>query len=88
MTNFELACEVAALICAADLVWLLHDILLNGMSIWYGIIGTGLTVGFVGILIVIYRHHKVYTNRLLSKISKKGKSIDKVLEADILMDEE
>ena len=76
LTNFEMACEFGILITAADVVWLLHDILTNGVSLSYILIGILLLIGLIGLVYVIYRHHLHYTHRLIQRIinrrAKKG----------------
>ncbi len=68
LTNFELACEFGILICLTDMLWLAHDIFSNGLSIWYMLVGGGLTLGLIGTIWVLWRHHKVYTHRLVLRI--------------------
>lgn len=73
LTNFELACEWSLLITLMDAVWLTHDVIYNGWNTWYVVIATGFVFGISGILHVMYKHHKMYTHRLLRK-NKKVKS--------------
>lgn len=70
LTNFELACELAIIITTADLIWLLHDILQNGLSIVYSLIGILLIIGLVGTSFVVYRHHNHYTKKSIKKYYK------------------
>lgn len=67
LSNFELACEWGILTVIGDIVWLTHDILANGMSLWYAFIGMTFILGIVGLVYVLYRHHKAYTHRYLNK---------------------
>lgn len=66
---FELACIFGAWICATDLLWLLHDIAVNGISITYCIILIGLITGLVGTVICLIHHHQeaftAYRKKLL-----------------------
>lgn len=65
--NFELACIFGIWICTTDLVWLTHDILSNGLSVWYVVVGFGLIVGNLGTLFVLVRHHQQYFRKLIHK---------------------
>jgi hypothetical protein len=65
LSNFELACEAAIVALVADLLWLLHDIVANGMSIWYGGVALGLILGVTFTIVALVRHHKRYTHRFL-----------------------
>lgn len=71
LSNFELACEFGVLICIADLLWLAYDIISNGLSITYCLIGIMLLIGLFGTLYVLIRHHKTYTHRIFIKQLKK-----------------
>lgn len=74
LTHFELACEWAILIVASDLVWMAHDIVQNGMNAYYFITTSGLSVGLVGTISVLYQHHKHYTHsKLHARINKRVK---------------
>lgn len=55
---FEIACIMSLVVIAADMTWLLHDILINGLSITYTIIGTGMLIGFIGTLYVTIAHNR------------------------------
>lgn len=69
-----MACEFAVLITGADLTWLLHDVIANGISITYGIIGGLLVIGLIGTMYVLYKHHTHYTHRLVHRyINKRAK---------------
>lgn len=67
LTNFEIACEAGILALIADILWLTHDIVDNGMSIWYGFIFIGLVSGLWLTIFALVRHHKYYTHRLSRK---------------------
>ena len=67
LTHFEMACEFAVLITSADLIWLLHDVIANGLSITYIIVGSALLIGLLGTAYVLYKHHKRFTHRLIHK---------------------
>ena len=45
------AIEVGALAglmaLTSDLVWVVHDVVVNGMSVWYGCVGTGLSLALL-----------------------------------------
>lgn len=68
LTHFEIACEFGALICLTDLFWLSHDIMTNGLNIHYIIVGIGLSIGLIGTLWVLIKHHKAYTHRAFKKL--------------------
>lgn len=65
LTNFEIACEAGILALVADLVWLTHDVISNGISIWYILIFLGLSLGLGLTIFALLRHHNYYTHRLL-----------------------
>lgn len=65
LTNFEIACEAGIIALAADLIWLTHDIIANGLSVTYVVVGTGLFVGLVLTTFAAVRHHMHYTHRLV-----------------------
>ena len=67
LTNFEMACEFSAITVAADLIWVAHDILINGLAISYVVIAVLLLIGLIGTIYVLYRHHKAYVHRLSRK---------------------
>lgn len=67
LTNFEIACEFAIIALLADLLWLSHDVVQNGFSLCYGLVGTGLTLGILGTSFALIRHHKYYVHRFASK---------------------
>ena len=67
LTNFELACEAGMLAILIDILWLSHDIVLNGLSVWYSFILLGFVSALVFTGIVLYRHHVSYTHRVLKK---------------------
>ncbi len=69
LTNFELACEAGILALMADLLWLTHDIVVNGAGIVYGVVGMGLAGGILLTSYALVRHHKYYTHRLMRKKS-------------------
>ena len=62
LTNFELVAFAGATVIIADMIWLLHDIVENGMNVWYLMIGGLMISGFLSTIAVIVRH-----NRHLSK---------------------
>jgi len=64
LTNFELACQLSMIVIAADMIWLIHDVLANGLSVTYSVIFTLMVIGFIGTGYVIHRHHVDYTNKL------------------------
>lgn len=64
-TDFELVCQASIVALVADLGWVFHDVLQNGMSLSYGFIGTGLVIGIVGTAWVLIRHHNRFLDRLI-----------------------
>ena len=70
LTHFEMALEWAILIIASDLVWLVHDIIVNGIKIWYVVVGLGLSTGLIGTIYVLTKHHKEYVHRLMTTNKK------------------
>lgn len=76
LTNFEIACEAGVLALVSDLLWVVHDVLQNGLSLWYVTIFSGLSIGTILTAFALYRHHRYYTHRLIKKhINPKIKSI-------------
>jgi len=74
-SNFELACLYAIGITTADIIWMLHDIWYNGMSIWYFTVLSGLIGGVIGTIIVVIKHNgevvaQLNHERLLHKIRR------------------
>lgn len=57
-SNFEIVCIVSTIALIGDMVWLTHDILVNGMSLWYAIVGSGLITGIIGTITVLIRHYR------------------------------
>ncbi len=53
--DFELISLASIIALVSDLGWVIHDIMTNGMSIQYGLIGTGLLIGVVLSAIVFER---------------------------------
>lgn len=74
LTNFEIACEAGILALLADMLWVVHDVLANGMSIWYFVIFLGLFLGNALTVFALCRHHRYYTHRLINKNKRKGYS--------------
>ena len=78
LTNFEIACEAAILALVADLVWLSHDIMANGLSLWYIIVFIGLFTGTGLTVFALVRHHKYYTTKKLApKKNRKQKRAER-----------
>lgn len=65
---FEMACVFSLVVILADMTWLLHDIIDNGMSIMYGIIGALMVIGFVGTVYVTIAHNQSMSNKHCHKI--------------------
>ncbi len=65
LSHFEMACEFAILIVLADMTWLVHDIISNGLNVWYVFIMLGMLVGLVGTVKVLYNHHVRYVHRFI-----------------------
>ena len=76
LTNFELACEAGIVALAADLLWVVHDAIQNGFSIWYFLIGGGISIGIALTAFALVRHHKHYTHRLMRKLAGVGHDND------------
>lgn len=57
ISDFEAVALAGALVIGADMFWLLHDILTNGISIVYTVIGLMMLSGFTLTIMVIYRHN-------------------------------
>ena len=66
-TLFELACIAGIIVIVADMTWLLHDILTNGLSIWYGLIGSFMLIGLCMTVLVTVRHNIEKTKKLDNK---------------------
>lgn len=84
-TNFELVCLFAVVALVADLGWVVHDVISNGISLAYILIGSGLAIAIAGTIWVMIRHNSVVVReirhaRLLTKLAavkhktKHGKS--------------
>lgn len=67
LTNFEVALEAGILVIIADILWLLHDILVNGLSVYYTSIGLLMSIGLLISIYALYKHHRAYTHRLMKK---------------------
>jgi hypothetical protein len=67
LSNFEVACEAGIFALIGDILWLVHDITINGLSAWYLGVLFGLTVGLGLTILALYRHHMSYTHRLLKR---------------------
>ncbi len=66
LTNFELACIAGVVIIVSDMTWLAHDIIHNGFSIIYGVIGGGMLIGLLSTIAVIVRHNMVASRRYVA----------------------
>lgn len=64
LTNFELIALAGVISLSADFIWVCHDVLVNGMSISYGLIAFGLITGIILTSIVWFRHNWNYTLKL------------------------
>lgn len=82
LTNFEITCEAGILALAADILWIIHDIIFNGMSIWYFFVFLGLFLGLVLTGYALYRHHKYYTHRIARKLNTSFKASVKVSKSN------
>lgn len=67
-SGVELALISGVVSLGADILWLVHDVVANGMSVVYGTVGFGL---IAGVLIAVYALYKIHTN----KVNKAHKSI-------------
>lgn len=67
-SGVELALVSGVVSLGADVLWLAHDVVANGMSVIYGMVGSGL---MTGILIAVYALCKIHTG----KVNKAHKSI-------------
>jgi len=76
-TNFELSCIFGLIITVADFMWLCHDILTNGFSITYSIIGSFLVIGILGIIFIIYRHNSHLVHKFNHQLLKKKVKIER-----------
>lgn len=63
LTNFELAAIAGVAVILADMVWLTHDIVVNGFSVWYGIVGSMMILGLSATVGVIARHNRAHVVR-------------------------
>jgi hypothetical protein len=74
-SHFELACIAGMAVIVADILWLSHDIYVNGFSIVYGVIGSFMIIGLIATVIIVYQHNSKivrYLNKTLleSKLDK------------------
>lgn len=67
-TNFELSCIFGLVITLGDFVWLIHDVIDNGISTTYCVVGMLLIVGMLGLVYIIYRHNISLVRRLNRKL--------------------
>jgi hypothetical protein len=72
-TNFELALLCGIIITAADILWLVHDIMQNGWSVWYIGVMCGLSVGLALTVAVMVRHNHLTVNTIKHKLFLKKK---------------
>ena len=56
--HFEASLIVGFVVTLADMVWCVHDILVNGFNPMYGVIFTGLLIGVIGLGMLIVSYHK------------------------------
>lgn len=56
--HFDYAVVASILITLGDIVWLTHDIVLNGFSYTYLMIGIIFTLGNIGLYLSLKKHHK------------------------------
>lgn len=68
-SNFELIAVAGLIALLADLGWLGHDVYENGMSIWYGLVGLGLSLGIIITAYVVIRHNLCYSKHEHKRIS-------------------
>jgi len=61
----------------ADLGWLLHDILTNGLSIYYILVGTGLLTGTIITASALFAHHDKSVHKITKKLMKEKVSIQR-----------
>ena len=47
LSDFELAAGGGIIALIADVCWLIHDILMNGFTIYYTLVGIGLVIGIL-----------------------------------------
>lgn len=59
MDVIEIALIASIVALVADLTWVLHDIVANGMSVVYAFIGGGLFIGLVLTGVSLYKHHVI-----------------------------
>lgn len=82
LTHFEIACEFAILICATDMLWLTHDIVHYGLNAWYCFVGVGLSIGLLGTIYVLIKHHLAYAHRFIHKhVNKRVKKLKPISRA-------
>lgn len=71
MTSFEVAAGAGIFALVSDEFWLLHDILTNGLSIWYILVGIGLLVGIIVTGYAWYHHHKHVIKKRMRRAEKR-----------------
>lgn len=56
-TDIGIGAISSILILVADTAWLTHDILANGINIWYIVIGLVFIIGYIGLAWSLHSHH-------------------------------
>jgi putative Mn2+ efflux pump MntP len=67
LTNFEMSCEFGIILALGDVIWLFKDMGHNGISFHYITILVLFMIGLVGMIYVLFRHHRQYTHRIAKK---------------------
>lgn len=76
--ELSLCAGVTAIV--ADLVWLTHDILSNGLSAVYSAVATGLLLGLIITAIALWNYHKTLVTSTLKQhyVNKKKRMAAKL----------
>lgn len=73
-SHFEVACLFGILAISVDILWVIHDILANGLNTFYFSILLGLCIANLGTIYVVWKHHsklvrKIRRTLLMDKIT-------------------
>lgn len=70
LANFELIGLAGLLALLGDVVWLVHDIVANGLNLWYVTVGTLFAGSIIATIIVLLKFHKELKVRRARKARK------------------
>ena len=70
--DFEIVSLAGVTALVGDLIWLCHDLIVNGFSITYLVVAIGLLIGIIGTFLALHRHYHRNVKTRPHKASKQG----------------